>query len=111
MPYLLGSQVLAKSKRGFSKQVRNDLIDPHTFSDENKFAPFEDEADLSSDTNVERKNSFDTDSTDIEISDKVDGSDITEDPSKKPRWHPPWQLKQVSWQTVVINLHDCANHC
>lgn len=90
------SQVLAKSKNEFSKEIRNDLIDIQIFSDHNEDAPLEDEDDTASLPDNRRKNSFDTNSTVIDMDDKgEEDSETSEDIGRKPRWHPPWQLKQV----------------
>ena len=99
LPYLYyaGSQIIADRKKEFAGQVRNALIDDQTLSNENKTirSGVKVNADAISDVDSERRNSFDTNSTDIDIDDKVEGSEVFEDFGKKPRWHPPWQLKQV----------------
>ena len=91
---MTGSQHLATSKKEFPVRVRNGLIDTDNLTDQN-LVPSEEELDAISEADNGRKNSFDTNSTDIEIDDKVEGSETSEDLGKKPRWHPPWQLKQV----------------
>ena len=101
-----GSQVVARSKREHNPATRNDLIDKDILRShleqhaETRLTRVRDSA--SDDGNVydgmRRKESFTTDSTDVGVNDdeKTVTSESLDDPSKKPRWHPPWQLKQVT---------------
>lgn len=92
-----GSQIIAERKKEFTGHIRNALIDKQTLSNQKKVIRSGDKVnvDALSDVGSERRNSFDTNSTDIDIDDKIEGSEVFEDFGKKPRWHPPWQLKQV----------------
>ena len=96
--HVTGSQILAERRKEFTGNVRNALIDKLALSNERSFNPSRDKFDIDEMSDIEsmRRNSFDTNSTDIEIEDKVEGFDGYDDLGKKPRWHPPWQLKQVS---------------
>ena len=90
-----GSQIVADRKKEFTSQVRNELIDKKALLLDSKLAPFQKEVDADELSDERRRNSFDTFSTDIEVEENADESEAFEDLGKKPRWHPPWQLKQV----------------
>jgi len=89
-----GSQIVADRKKEFASQVRNELIDKKALLLDSKLTPVQKDIDVDGLSNNRRRNSFDTFSTDIEIEENADESEVSEDLGKKPRWHPPWQLKQ-----------------
>ena len=92
-----GSQVVARSKREHTTQTRNDLIDKQMLQQNNN----EDaesgilSQDGSNYDEMKRRTSYDTDSTGIDVDDKATTSEVSDEQNRKPRWHPPWQLKQV----------------
>ncbi len=100
-----GSQVVARSKREHNTQTRNELIDTQMLHDDEfleqrasgRFGRVRDSVSDDGSVYQMRKTSYETTSTDVDIIDdgKTETSDST-DENKKPRWHPPWQLKQVS---------------
>ena len=100
---ILGSQVVARSKREHTTQTRNDLIDKQMLQQNNN----EDaesgilSQDGSNYDEMKRRNSYDTDSTGIDVDDKATTSEAS-DEHRKPRWHPPWQLKQVIPLSITL---------
>ena len=102
-----GSQIVADRKKEFASQVRNELIDKKALLLDSKLTPVQKDIDVDGLSNNRRRNSFDTFSTDIEIEENADESEVSEDLGKKPRWHPPWQLKQViHLQKFTRNLSE-----
>ncbi|XP_065065721.1 uncharacterized protein LOC135691696 isoform X2 [Rhopilema esculentum] len=89
-----GSQVLARDKRRDLPQTRNNLIDDELLVHQTSNLYEKQDSISEQDDEPRRRNSFETVSTDIDIDDGANISEASDEQGKKPRWHPPWQLKQ-----------------
>ena len=104
--HIIGSQVLARDKRRDMPQTRNNLIDDELLVHQTSNLYEKEDSISEQDDEPRRRNSFETVSTDIDIDDGGNISEVSDEQAKKPRWHPPWQLKQV----ILIYSNTCLKY-